>query len=490
MDAKIGRGRFRTSGVRATWLLLAAVTIVLAGAAGSAQATGLEPATHFVSGLPYTSPLCSSDGGDGEVSLAADGAHRRMVAAWMQALQGLGDPGGAPLDTRIVVTAASRDGGVSWSRTGAPPGGMLCAQPPGPGDVTVDPSVAVGPDGRWYLGRNDGTCLPQGCLGGHVEMSTSTNGTTWTLPVPMFDDGESDYDTVAADPRTAGRAYVVWSNYVGVPNPAAPPLVGRIVISTTTSGGGFWSAPTTVHQAPIGYGLSGRLIVLSDGSLLVVYDQFLPPEILSLGSIFSPGSEAATYATRSTDHGKSWSTPVRIGVHRGADIVDPETRVVYQGGCCGVAAAAGPRGTAAVAWSTTTGTGAGDVWVTTTPDDGHTWQPPVDIHRPNQVFAPAIAAGDQGLAVLWYDMSGPRSSPRELPTRAFAATSGDGGEHWSEEALTAPFDLRSAPSIDGALGGYQSLVATPQGFEAAFTVARPLAQVGASDIVAAQISAP
>jgi hypothetical protein len=87
-------------------------------------------------------------------------------------------------------------------------------------------------------------------------------------------------------------------------------------------------------------------------------------------------------------------------------------------------------------------------------------------------------------------MSGPRSSPRELPTRAFAATSGDGGEHWSEEALTAPFDLRSAPSIDGAPGGYQSLVATPQGFEAAFTVARPLAQVGASDIVAAQISAP
>src|SRR3989442_15977396 len=138
-------------------------------------AIGQAPVSHRVSGAPYTvGPACHSQGLDGEVSLAVDRRSGRMVAAWMQDVQGLGDPGGLPLSSTVVVTASSPDG-VTWTRSAAPPGVMLCDLPSGPNDAVFDPSVSVGPDGRWYLARLGEVGIPGAPPppGGEVYLSTS-----------------------------------------------------------------------------------------------------------------------------------------------------------------------------------------------------------------------------------------------------------------------------------------------------------------------------
>jgi hypothetical protein len=464
-----------------------AVTLTLTVGSAPARATNeVVAGTHFVSAAPYTSPTCStSNGDDFEASVATDPTNGHLVAAWLQNIQGLGDPGGAPLDTIAAVTAASSDGGATWSSATTPAGGMVCATPPGPGDATNDPSLAIGPDGRRYLGRVELTCDPTGnCPQARVDVTTSTDGTTWAMPVPMADDGADSVDTVVADPLQAGRAYVAWYTCAGVPVAGrTAPLTCLDLVATTADGGSTWSTPATVHVPPAGMlDADSRLVVLSDGSLLDVFPE-TPATV-------SP-ADTVLYATRSTDHGTNWTPPVRIGDKPLTAVVDPQTGATIGVDCCTLAVAAGPGETAALAWTTTTGPDAGDVWVATTTDGGAEWRAPADIHRPGQVVAPAIAANRTGLAVLWYELS-KQPSPDELPTRVFAATTADGGENWTTIALSAPFDLRSEPTFNGdeTLSNYQGLTATQNGFQAAFAVARPLAKNGASDIMTAAIPAP
>jgi hypothetical protein len=58
-----------------------------------ARAVARSPASHPVSGTPYTaSPICQNRGVDGEVSLAVDPRSGHMVAAWMQDIEGLATP--------------------------------------------------------------------------------------------------------------------------------------------------------------------------------------------------------------------------------------------------------------------------------------------------------------------------------------------------------------------------------------------------------------
>ena len=466
-------------------MIVLVVAPALVAASPSARATADDANLHLVSGRPYTfTPVCQSRGVDGEVSMAVDHRTGRMVAAWMQDIEGLGDAGGLPLDTTIVITAASTDGGSTWTPSASPAGGMICNQPPGPADTVFDPSVSVGPDGRWYLSRLDDALAP-GPVGAGVttvDVATSTDGVTWSLPVTMVvPPGSFDFDAVLADPATPGRAYVTWASFPVPPPQVQPNQQADLVISTTTDGGRTYSTPATLHRSPTGYFDDvARMVALADGTLVTAFFE-IPVDVLTTGH-----GPFTIYAIRSRDQGATWSAPVLVASGRFADLVDPKhPAAVLYSHCCLFSIAAGPGDTADVAWTTISAVASADVHVASTSDGGKTWSTAADLHRSAQAFQATVAADTDGTtAVTWYDFTADNGGP-SLLTTVWAAVSRDAGASWPVTRVAGPFDDRTAGA---SLGDFQSLVAVNQGFEAAFTLAKPQAQFGPTDIFAVAVA--
>lgn len=475
------RRRPRAPGRR--WFAAAAALIGALAAQTAIAAAAVS--LHRVSGRPYTSPLvCRSRGVDGEVSLARDPRSGHMVAAWMQDVEGFGDAGGLPLDTDVVVTAFSADG-VQWTPSAAPPGVSLCDQAPaGVGDIVFDPSVSVGPDGRWYLGR-----LPQDAVPGApvsasgVYVSSSTDGINWTpVATRVPTTGSVDLDSVVADPTVPGRAYVTADDFPLAFDPTKGPQHNRVVISQTTDGGAVFAPARAVHKSPTGFlDVESRLAVLTDGSLLDVFAE-IPANASPAQAPF------VLYATRSGDQGVTWSAPIRVGSGSLKDVVDPSSAAVYEHPCCLISIAAGPNNSVEVAWVTNPTTTSGVVHVASSADGGRSWPVIARLDRPAQAFEPTVAARHGEIAVSWYDFSGTQSAGRPPPTTVWFARSEDGGRTWTIDPLAGPFDVSAAKLVEaGNLGDFESLVPTARGFEAAFTLGKPYAQTGASDIFATHI---
>lgn len=439
-----------------------------------------------VSGAPFTTPQCDSPGNDGEVSVAVDPVSGKRVAAWMQQIAGLGDAGGQPLDSTDVLTASSTDG-VTWTAPNEPGGVMLCEAPPGVNDVSGDPTVSVGPDGRWYLSVLATDGFPGApATDGRVYVRTSTDGTTWSpAAVQVPDPGDDDFPSVVADPSTPGRAWVVTSSYpLPVTNAIdqSPPQQSQIVISTTTDGGATFSVPTAIHSTDGGMlDVASRLVAFADGTLLDVFME-APSYIGLTGS-----GPLVLYATRSGDHGATWSTPTAIGSGSFDNVVDPVTGATYAKHCCVLSVGAGPTGTAAVAWTSQAPNGTGEVHVASSSDGGASWST-VSLPRGKPAFTPSVAVNGDRLAVTWYDFTGQQPPGMTAPTTLWAATSSGNGGVWDIRALAGPFDL-STGALFGAnnLGDYQSVVPVGSGFEATFTVGRPIAQHGPTDIFTATL---
>jgi hypothetical protein len=363
---------------------------------------------------------------------------------------------------------------------------MLCDLPPGASDETVDPSVSVGPDGRWYMSRLglDGLPAPGLPSFGSVYVTSSADGYRWSpLAARLPDLGDDDFDTITADPVVAGRAYATASSYPLRQVVTGAPRQNRIVLSITKDGGRAFSPTVTIHKSPRGYlDVVSRLVVLGDGSLLDVFAE-TPSNIF-----FTRTGPFALYATRSNDRGATWTVPVRAGAGTFADIVDPARGTTYDRPCCVFSLAAGSGASASIAWTTRSTTTAGDVHIAYSTDGGRTWPVATDLQRPGQPFQSAVAITGHSEAVAWYDFSGAQPANQSRPTTLWVARSDDGGANWSVSRLAGPFDMSTAaPSGGNYLGDFQSLVPNGSGFEAAFTLARPFASNGATDIFATSV---
>ena len=80
-------------------------------------------------------------------------------------------------------------------------------------------------------------------------------------------------------------------------------------------------------------------------------------------------------------------------------------------------------------------------------------------------------------------MRNDRRGDATLTTDVWFASSRDRGATWRQEHLAWPFDLRTAPN--NRLGEYQGLAGLRHGFAAVFTMSRPAAEDGPSDVFVA-----
>jgi photosystem II stability/assembly factor-like uncharacterized protein len=130
-------------------------------------------------------------------------------------------------------------------------------------------------------------------------------------------------------------------------------------------------------------------------------------------------------------------------------------------------------------WQDAPSAGAPDaVMLVRSTDDGATWSAPSLVNGTPDVaaFTPSVAVAAGGVVgVTYFDSrDARRTDPDTFRVTPWLATSRDGGQTWSDEALSQPFDLRPALLQDVYfLGDYQGLVAAGDGFVPFFVAANP-----------------
>ncbi|MDP9182605.1 MAG: glycoside hydrolase [Actinomycetota bacterium] len=363
--------------------------------------------------------------------------------------------------------STSVDGGTNWTAPQPAPGVTACTgneqlEPPSAPmfpEFASDPNVSVGVDGAAYLASvHAQPVIPMVCCG-HVLVSASRdNGLHWAAPTSVDEPqntGRSDPAFVTADPRISGRAYLAW-------NHLTPP---SLKFAWTRDGGRTWSpASTAAVDAPGRVYDLAPLLVLSDGTLLLFFADYS----LAL-------EDASEQVMRSTDGGKTWSAPVHVADH------------TYPVSAQRVTVAAGRDDHVYAAW---TNMSTGQVMVVRSADGGRTWDAPRQVERRERAQLATVAVHQDGsVGLLWYDERGGING-----AEAWFAVSGDRGTTWRSVRLGGPFEgdvvLRTGsllPLDNEPLGGYEGLVATREGFTAAFVMTRPIARFGPSDVFVARI---
>ena len=168
-------------------------------------------------------------------------------------------------------------------------------------------------------------------------------------------------------------------------------------------------------------------------------------------------------ASRSTDGGRTWSTPAGI-----TGIVSYGVEGSRTGSGLPSAAIDANTGALYVAWQDGRFTPRTDQAVlSSSTDGGQTWSAPVRVSdgpgdAPN--FTPAVAVTPEGwVGVSYYSM---RNNPSHVLVDAYLAVSKDGGQQFANQRLTAAsWDLRFAASAEGFfLGDYAGIAASSKTF--------------------------
>jgi Neuraminidase (sialidase) len=171
--------------------------------------------------------------------------------------------------------------------------------------------------------------------------------------------------------------------------------------------------------------------------------------------------------TRSTDGGRSWSTPEKIAPIRTALLTDPDVpnptslnQTVRADDYLPDIAVDKESGDLYVVWADGLGTPNNNVVISKSTDGGRRWSTPraIDNTPGPHAFNQTVTVGADGtVAVLYYDFRHNDASPG-LPTDVWLLQSADGGRNWSEQHVTGPFDMKQAPNARGwFLGDYMGL---------------------------------
>ena len=173
--------------------------------------------------------------------------------------------------------------------------------------------------------------------------------------------------------------------------------------------------------------------------------------------------------TRSTDGGQSWHKIEKIAPIRTAPspIPTPRVRPAWTRPSGRTITCPTSQSTTSRVTSTSYGQTGSEQTSTMSssrsrPTAAGGWTQPKAIDQtpgPHAFNQTVQVAGDGTLAVLYYDFRNNTPAPG-LPTDVWLTQSTDGGNTWSEQHVTGPFDMKLAPNARGFfLGDYMGLEA-------------------------------
>lgn len=199
-------------------------------------------------------------------------------------------------------------------------------------------------------------------------------------------------------------------------------------------------------------------------------------EARASGEELPEGQPSTVRAARSGDGGAGWSAPVSVAEYPFTVTRDPERGSTIRSIGQDIAAAVGPDGWLYTSWFEDHRDAPSTIRVSASHDGGVTWtKPAVAVQQPAQAFLPTLAvSGDGTVGLLWYDLSPFRAGTGRLDAEVRLSTSRDHGATWSARRLDGPFDLRTAPpsNLGPFVGDYEGLVGRPSGFGALYVTTR------------------
>ncbi|TML01142.1 MAG: exo-alpha-sialidase [Actinobacteria bacterium] len=380
-----------------------------------------------------------------------------------------------------IVTASSSDGGATW-RQALPPTLTRCTG--GRYTLASDPVVSLGPD-RAYL-----SAIGIEVTGSGRDLQTETDvvvsasadhGQTWSDPVVVA--SSRGNSLVSLDKETlladARTPGTAYAMWVRYTNPSQQ----REARTNATYFSRTTDGGRTWSAPALAYegNTESQFHQLVELSSGTLLDAFIEARSLS----DRPPFPARLSVIRSTDGGTTWSHPVTAAHVSFTVVVDPTGKDQVRGTGQGILAAAGPGGAVYLCWSEPRRSADSVVAVVRSDDGGLTWsQPMTVVSERAQPFIPAVAvAGDGTVAVSWYEVPADKDG-KELPAVVRFGWSVDRGRTWRFLRLAGPFDLHSADITTGGdfVGDYEGLVGLPAGFAALNAVAKPDSRSGPTDL--------
>jgi hypothetical protein len=443
--------------------LAAAMTGTPAGAAASPW-----PITLISPGDPYGTCDISGDGSgtnypsaEAEPYAAADPRDPHHVIGIYQ--QDRWSNGGA----RGLSSSYSTDG-AHFTQTSLPfthcaPGGL-------PWQRASDGWVSFGPDGTAYSSALvfDATDPTNG-----VAAATSYDGgRSWQHVTDLIKDTDpafgDDKNSVTADPLHAGTAYQVWDRLDQTSNPNY--FDGPSYISITRDHGRTWSeAQPFVDTSTVPNSQTIGNVIVVDAHTGTLYDFF--QWITYTDATANTVSESHFGLVRSTDQGRSWSKPVRVGADTAVNEVDPnaptdpDKSLRAGAGLPSVAIDPQTGELYLVAEGSDFSGGQYDsIELLHSTDGGASWSTPVRVNQaPNApAFTPSITVDKHGtVAISYYDLRYlTPGNTTTLPGAAFLLSFPRGQENAAVERQISPvFDWLQAPNAGGHfLGDYEALI--------------------------------
>src|SRR6266568_2894337 len=316
---------------------------------------------------------------------------------------------------------------------------------------------------------------------GNARLIKSDQGTSPVFEVTQF---FNDKESVTADPKTAGTAYVVWDRLKAPSHSPdadlrAHAFRGPAWFSKTTDGGKTWTGTRAIFDPGQNSQTIGNVIVV-DPKTAVLYDFF---EVFqTTGSPkFTPRGFSVGFVS-SSDGGTTWSGPTTVAAQQFVTDTDPNTGAALRTGegLPSVAIDAN-TGQLYVVWSDDRFTGGtvNQVVISTSADGGKTWTAPAVISKVTgrPAFTPTVAVNSAGVVgVTYYDLRNlPAGDTTTLPTDYWFTDSSDNGKSFGDEThIAGSFDLLKAPNAGGFfVGDYEALGVNGAAFVPFFVQAEP-----------------
>lgn len=412
-----------------------------------------------------------------------------LIGAWQQDRW---DNGGA----RGLVSAASFDGGLTWSRTPMP--FSACAGGLGY-ERASDPWVSIGPDGTAYaVSISFNNTNNSNAVGAAVSRD---GGLSWQNLSVIIANNEpttqffNDKESVTADPVKAGYAYAVWDR---LESPNGNPYAnlhtaafrGPTFFSRTVDGGQTWSPPKVIVNTPSRQQTIGNQIVVNsqNGTLYNFFNLISPP--------FKVTASKLAFV-KSSDGGDTWTKPKIIADLRTVGVTDPETgEPVRTGDIIPEPAIDRATGQLYVTWQDSRFSGGAydEIALSTSTDGGTTWSAPIRVNTPTgrPAFTPSIRVNSAGVVgVSYYDFRDlAPGNTATLPTSHWFTRSVNGGASFgNEQLLGGPFDMKAAPVARGFfIGDYVGLDTVQTNFVPFFTMTNAGNTANPTDIFATTIA--